>query len=231
MENIMISKIINFTMYLILLVIFVLTYSGISLAHEGHNINSTDSSEVFEHQKEELKKQYEEAAMQKVEAAREAAKQKAEAVKIDAQNRKNEIKNNCDARSEELKSKIQKLSQAASRYQEKIDTVNVKINDFKTSRQLNVENYDTLYTITQQKSAASQAAIDQVASFDGNIDCDNATDASAKLSAFKEAVNNAKSALSDYRISTKNLIAAVKAVASAEESDGSATNSESGEVN
>ena len=191
-------------------------------------VEKTESSQEYEAEKEALAEQYREAYKQKVEAAREAAKQKLEEQKDAAEAKKLEVRQkSCEARSEALANKITATVAAAKRHQAKIDSFNVKINDFKTSRQLVVENYDALYVEVQTKAAASQAAVDELASFSAEVDCTDVNAATAKVVAYKEALKNTRDALKEYKTATKNLLVAVRTAAETEETDSSSSETES----
>lgn len=132
----------------------------------------------------------------------------------------------CETRTEKINLIIQKRSEQATKQLEVFKKISDRVQTFVTTKNLTVENYDTLVATIGEKEAAAQAAID--VNKQTTFECASASSDSPSQVP-RTTIEAVRNALQEYRTSIKNLIVNVKA--SAEKAEAVATPSTtSGEV-
>lgn len=104
------------------------------------------------------------------------------------------------------------MSRMNSRGQKQLDlitAVSTKVQAFKNSKNITVENYDTLLAAVESSKTTAQAAVDAVKNTQVEFKCDG-SDPKGVASSFKETVKAQNEALKDYRDAVKDLIKAVR---------------------
>lgn len=120
----------------------------------------------------------------------------------------------CQARQAEINTRINNYATAAQRHLAVFEGLQTKVQNFYTTKKLNVTNYDTLLATAQAKQADAQKAVDALKALDVNIDC-TSSDPAQSVAAVKTAVANARVALQAYRTAIKDLIVALKGASTA----------------
>ncbi|MBC7764337.1 hypothetical protein H7Y29_01350 [Microbacteriaceae bacterium] len=132
----------------------------------------------------------------------------------------------CENRTEKINSIIQKRSEQATNQLAVFKKISNRVQSFATTKNLTVENYDTLVATIAEKEAAAQAAIDVNKAT--TFECASASSDNPSLLP-RTTIEAVRNALKEYRTSIKNLIVNVKA--SAEKAEAVATpTTTSGEV-
>jgi hypothetical protein len=147
-----------------------------------------------------LAEQFREQAKEQLQAARQNAKEQSEAHREQA----------CNARKANLTNRMANSVRHAQKLKGVMDSFFTRVQDFYTSKNLNVSNYDTLKSdvVTAQTNAANSITALQALNTDG-IDCTSSTVADS-VSAFRKAVSNTRDSLKAYRKSLVALITALK---------------------
>lgn len=169
--------------------------SGSSGSSSGSN-DSTSSSEV----RDLLESQFKLQGKLKNEAAREASKEH----NTEAQREKA-----CTARKANLTKRMNNAVSQAKKHKAVFDKIYTRVQNFYTTKKLNVTNYDTLKTQADTAQQASQASIDALSALNVNVDCTSQTVADS-VSAFQQAVTVSRDTLKAYRKSLVSLITALK---------------------
>lgn len=126
-----------------------------------------------------------------------------------------ERQKSCEAHQVEVNTRASNYAAAAQRHLGVFESVLTRVQDFYTSKHLNVANYDTLLATATAKQADAQKAVDALKALDVSIDCTQ-TDPAQTVSALKTAVANARAALQAYRTAIKDLIVAIKGASTAQ---------------
>jgi hypothetical protein len=132
----------------------------------------------------------------------------------------------CETRSGKINSIIQKRSEQANKQLAVFKKISERVQTFVTTKNLTVENYDTLVAAINTKEAAAQAAIDVNTAT--TFDCTTASSDNPSHVP-KTTVEAVRNTLKEYRTAIKNLIVNVKASAQKAE-EVKAPNTTSGEV-
>lgn len=123
----------------------------------------------------------------------------------------------CQARQASISKRMERLLALATTMEAKFDAIAKRVQDYYTEKVLpngkTVANYDTLVSTIQTKKDAVQSALTtaQTNSKDFSCETDNPK---GLLNQFRLDMQAAKKALGEYRTSIKNLIVAVRSVAS-----------------
>ena len=132
----------------------------------------------------------------------------------------------CENRQEQINSIIKKRSEQATKQFEVFTKISDRVQEFVKTKNLTVENYDSLVAAINEKAAAAQAAIETNSGT--TFDCATTSgDKPAQLP--RTTIDAVRTALQEYRTAIKNLIVNVKASADKAESTTTAP-STSGEV-
>ncbi len=123
----------------------------------------------------------------------------------------------CEARQAEINARIGNYSAAAQRHLNVFTDILTKVENFYSSKKLNVSSYDSLLATAQAKQTAAQQAVDTLKGLDVSIDCTQ-PDPAQSLEAVKTAVGNARTALQAYRSAIKDVIVALEGASTANES-------------
>jgi hypothetical protein len=124
----------------------------------------------------------------------------------------------CEAHQAEVNHRSAKYAAAAQRHLDVFNKIFTRVQDFQTTKKLNVPDYDTLVATATAKQTAAQAAVDALKAVDVKLDCTQ-TDPANSVATLKTAVANARTALQDYRKAIKDVVVALKGASTAASSD------------
>lgn len=151
-----------------------------------------------------------------LESIREHARQTVETERKNGNLRSLEARQkSCQARQTEINKRVNNYAAAAQRHLGVFEDLLAKVQNFYTTRKLNVTNYDTLLATAQSKQADAQKAVDALKALDVSIDC-TSSDPAQSVAAVKTAVTNARTALQAYRTAIKDLVVALKGASTAD---------------
>jgi hypothetical protein len=89
------------------------------------------------------------------------------------------------------------------------------VQQFESSKQLQVSNYDALVATATAKQTAAASAVSALKALNVQIDCSQA-DPAATVATIKTAVADARTSLQAYRSALKDLVVALKGASSAQ---------------
>lgn len=127
-----------------------------------------------------------------------------------------ERENACKAHEDEINTRSGNYADAAQRHLDVFTSVLTKVQDFYTSKGLNVATYPALLATAQADQAAAQKAVDALKALNVKIDCTQ-PDPAQSVATLKAAVANARTALHAYRSAIKDIIVALEGASSANE--------------
>jgi hypothetical protein len=117
-----------------------------------------------------------------------------------------QIQKSCEARKTNLTKRMSNSVAAAERHKAVFDKIYTRVQDFYTTKKLNVTNYDTLKASVD---TAQQDAADQIAALkalDVTVDCTQTDSLATNISAFQAAVKSTRDSLKTYRKAIVDLI-------------------------
>lgn len=181
-------------------------------AETADSSSSQPSTSEVEKSQEELR----------AEAERRMAEAKAKAAQIKAKAEENKAKREaakakldlakqriCERRQTIITNVMSRMNSRGQKQLDLITAVSTKVQEFKNSKDLTVENYDTLLAAVESSKVTAQTAVDTVKSTQIEFKCDG-TDPKGVASSFKEAVKSQNEALKAYRDAVKDLIKAIR---------------------
>lgn len=116
---------------------------------------------------------------------------------------------NCQSRKQGLQRKVNNLAENAQKHEARIDSLFAKTLAYKQDHNLTVENFATLNAGALTAQAAAQSSLEALDSLKPTLDCNNESVAT-DVAAFKVAMTQARSDLSEYRQAVKSLLRAVQ---------------------
>lgn len=128
----------------------------------------------------------------------------------------------CEAQANNINTRVSDYSAAAQRHLNVFTSILTKVQNFYTTKNLNVSTYSALLATAQAKQADAQTAVDALKALDTKIDCTQ-TDPAQTVAAMKQAVADARTALQAYRTAIKNVIVALQGASSAQDKTQSTT--------
>ena len=128
----------------------------------------------------------------------------------------------CEAQANNINTRVSDYSAAAQRHLNVFTSILTKVQNFYTTKNLNVSTYPALLATAQAKQADAQTAVDALKALDTKIDCTQ-TDPAQTVAAMKQAVADARTALQAYREAIKNVIVALQGASSAQSTTQSTT--------
>ena len=131
--------------------------------------------------------------------------------------------NACKAHETEINNRVTNYAAAAQRHLDVFTGILTKVQNFYTSKGLNVAAYPALLAAAQAKQADAQTAVDALKALDVSIDCTQ-PDPAQTVATVRAAVKNARTALQAYRAAIKDVIVVLHGASSANESDTSGGN-------
>lgn len=162
----------------------------------------------------------------KAQEARQSAKERIEEIKERNQQRRAELKLDiCQRRQARIQNSITRISDRASRIKGVIDRMFVRVQGFYAEGQLTVENYEELETNVETAQADAEASIAALESYVFTLNCED-PNAASQLANFREAVNETKTELKDYRKALVELISSMRAAAAEENANDDSTETE-----
>jgi hypothetical protein len=147
----------------------------------------------------------EEAQSNRAAAAEKVQEKKVElAAKLDA--KKLQI---CEKKQSQIQSRIAKMSSQGAKQLEVFSKIADRVQEFKTTRNYTVDNYDALLAALDEKRIAAQTAVAEATESGQAFNCgaDNPRGIAAQ---FQERLKQQIRALKEYKTSVKDLIVAVK---------------------
>ena len=121
----------------------------------------------------------------------------------------------CDAREQVVKTRMNNLLRMSNNMVEVFDKISLRVQEYYQNKVVpsgkTVSNYDTLIAAIASKKDAVKMALDKANTDSLVFNCDTERPKST-LVIFRQDMQSVKNALRDYRISIKNLIAAVRSV-------------------
>jgi hypothetical protein len=190
----------------------------VSSTSSSTSTDTENETEIETEHSDTLKQQFRTQAKAKVESA----------VKAKAETKTHEQKQKaCDARKTNLTKRMSNSVAAAERHKAVFDKIYTKVQNFYTTKKLNVANYDTLKA---SADTAKQDAADQIAalkSLDVAVDCTQADSLATNISAFQAAVKSTRDSLKTYRKAIVALITQIHGASTSTDktTDDSSTNS------
>lgn len=130
----------------------------------------------------------------------------------------------CENHQDKINNIIQKRSEQATKQLAVFNKISDRVQEFVKTKNLTVENYDTLVTAINDKEAAAQAAIEANSAV--KFECATAN-GEKPTSVPRTTIEAVRTALHDYRTAIKNLIVNVKSAAEKKESTESSSSTES----
>lgn len=124
--------------------------------------------------------------------------------------RKEQRVKKCEAKAEGVNNALTKITENRRRIYSRLTEISDKVQAFVVTKQLSVENYDTLVAAVNERKAAAEASIDQVSAV-STFSCSDEHSAKDQLGTFREKHKGSINALKEYRTALKKLILAVKA--------------------
>lgn len=116
----------------------------------------------------------------------------------------------CEARQASLMKKSQNYSRNAKKHLGVFDSVYAKVLAFQQEKQLTAANFAALKAAADAKKAAAGSAITALESPNVTVDCSSEDPAEA-VATLRESVKNARQALQEYRSAIKDLVVALQA--------------------
>lgn len=200
-------------------VALLLSFAAVPQAQAITDTETTDSSSSQPGIASDAEKSREEL---KAEAERRMAEAKAKAAQIKARAEENKAKREaakakldvakqriCEKRQTVITNVMSRMNNRGQKHLDLITAVSTKVQEFKNSKDLTVEDYDTLLAAVESSKAAAQTAVDTVKNTQVEFKCDG-TDPKGVASSFKEAVKSQNEALKAYRDAVKDLIKAIR---------------------
>lgn len=133
----------------------------------------------------------------------------------------------CEKRATNIDKRAANYAKQGQKHLEVFNKIFVKVQAFKTDKQLDVVDYDDLVAAATAKQTAAQDAVDALKELDVSIDCTQADPAGA-VATLKAATGTARTALHDYRKSIKDVVIAMKGASTAQKE--STTTEENGDT-
>lgn len=189
--------------------------------------SSTETDTHSQEQATEAAKKLEEARKEAAEKRAEQAKQDQEK-ETEADKKAGEVfQKACENRREAFKTRLGNLSEHSQKVVEVMDKIVDRVEAFKTSKNLDVPNYDALVADVNAKKAVVHN-LQNVAKADSDQDfnCDR-SHALERVQSFTDILHQQIDALKDYKTAIKNLIVAVKTAAGKQTTTTGGTSNES----
>lgn len=198
----------------------VFTPVGVVFAHSGvdHEVATSETSTNIAEQKKQAQEKIEETrkeAQVTVESARKQAQEKVksqrESIKEKLSTKRLEACNTREAKVNEINNKFASKAQA---HLTRLAGATDKLTDVKTTKNLDVANYDTLLADVNAKATAAQVALTSVEAVDFNCDQEGVNREFGQY--IKANIQTVRTAVKDYRDSIKSLAKAIRAAAEAQ---------------
>jgi hypothetical protein len=105
-----------------------------------------------------------------------------------------------------------RISDRGQRHLDVVSTIFTRIQEFKNSKNLTVENYDALVAAASAAKTTAQTAVDAAKQAKADFKCDG-TDPKGSASAFEDTMKAEHAAVKAYRDAVHDLLVAVKKAA------------------
>jgi hypothetical protein len=145
------------------------------------------------------KAQFKQDAQKKIADLRKTAKAETQAAREDS----------CNAHKKGAEQRISSISANVTRFQSKLDTILTKTQDYVTTNNVTVTNYDALVAAAKSAQTASATSIATLKDLKPSIDCTQTTNAE-NVASFRTAAQDSRDKLKTYMRSLKDLLKAVR---------------------
>ncbi|HSW78607.1 MAG TPA: hypothetical protein VLF88_01125 [Candidatus Babeliales bacterium] len=185
---------------LALLFLFSILAIAVPVSAQNTNDDTVNNPTVSGHGSgHDLAEQFKLQAKEKVQVARQSAQEHTQAQR----------QKSCEARKSSLEKRMTNAVAHAKKHKAVFDKMFTRVQNFYTTKKLNVTDYDShkANVVTAQTNA--QASIDALAALDVNVDCSSQNVADS-VSAFQQAVKTSRDSLKAYRTTLVDLINSLK---------------------
>ena len=176
--------------------------------------NENEDQDKSEELRERIKEKQAELEKERRERQEEREKKAAER----RENRQEKLDENrlkaCENREENINKRMEKIAEQRSKQVEVFKKISERTQEFYKDKNLSLANYDELVADVEAKQALAEDAIEQLKSSDVEFDC-SGEDPLGIVETFKDARDELRVAMKDYKTSVKNLIVGVKSAATA----------------
>lgn len=121
---------------------------------------------------------------------------------------KEERAKTCENIQNAVNNKLKAFNNHADKYLTRLNDLFTKVQDYKTSQNITLTNYDTLVATVTQKQADATVAVGALKSLGTTIDC-TSSDPASMLASAKSGAAGARDALKAYRAALKDLVVAL----------------------
>jgi hypothetical protein len=121
-----------------------------------------------------------------------------------------------------VNNKLSAFNNHADSYLTRLNTAYTKLKDYQSTKNVQVDNWDSLLSAANDKQASATASVDALKALGTSVDC-TSSDPAAMLASVKSGAADTRNVLKEYRTSLKNIIVAL---AHANGADDSATKTE-----
>lgn len=119
----------------------------------------------------------------------------------------------CEAHTKGLETKFASISKNAQAFQDRIDAIFQKAQDYNTGNKLNIANWDTLVkAATDAQTASAQSITDLKALTPSTLDCNANGAVAQEVATFKVAAQKTRDNLKTYKMAVKDVLHALLAV-------------------
>jgi len=115
----------------------------------------------------------------------------------------------CEAHKHGLETKFSRITTNSQRLEDRIGTFLTKAQDYQSSQNVTVTNWDTLVASANTAKTSVDAAITNLKAVTPSLDCNSATVAQ-DVATFKEAATSVRDALKAYKTAVKNVFVALE---------------------
>ncbi len=191
---------------------------------ESSDDDSTSSSQPNETETENDMQDVKEAKL-KVQKLRDAAKARVAERRADHQEKSlAQRQKTCEHIQKAVNNKLSAFNNSADKYLTRLDDVFTKLQDYQSTNNLSVSDYDSLVTTATEQQSAATLAVQTLKDAGTTLDCTD-SDPATMLTAAKNAASDARDALKAYRTSLKDIVVALaqsKDTATDDSTDGGA---------
>jgi hypothetical protein len=171
---------------------------------------SDDSSHEVERLRSEAER-HSSDALERVEKAKSEAKKRSDDAQSSSAKKLDDNKLKvCKNREKSIDSLMSRIGDRGTRHIALVDTISARIQQYVTTKQLTVTNYDALLASVASAKATAQSANATVKAAQPSFNCDG-TDPAGAADSFKALTKGRDDAVKAYRDSVKALLVAVKA--------------------
>lgn len=195
---------------LVFLITFFLIFVANTISVNAVENTGTDSRVKLEQELKEKKDKPEQEKKARLEQRQTKVTERKQEVKAKLEDKRLEA---CTKRETSINRHMQRIADRAAKQLEAFNKISERVQGFYTEKSLTLSNYALLVEDSSAKKAAAEAAIADLKNSSVDFKCDS-EDPVGTAEAFKGARQEVVVAMKEYKTSVKNLIVAVKSVAS-----------------